>query len=157
MDENSFSIQKQRVNLTSFFENIINKMSPAFWNENKRLILKSVKNIEANIDPIRFEQVIVNLLENARKYSDSNTTTLLEVKEIQNKIHIHIKDQGKGIPGKDLPRVFERFYRVDKSRTRATGGSGLGLAIVKEIIEAHNGTINIKSALDKGTTVEIFL
>jgi two-component system, OmpR family, sensor histidine kinase ArlS len=157
MDENNFSIQKKRVNLSAFFERTLKKILPAFVDENKRLTISCLENIEANIDPIRFEQVIFNLLENARKYSNPNTTTKIEVHEIHNKIHIIIKDQGRGIPGKDIPRVFERFYRVDKSRTRATGGYGLGLSIVKEIIEAHNGSINLKSALDKGTTVEIIL
>jgi two-component system, OmpR family, sensor histidine kinase ArlS len=157
MDENNFSIQKKCVNLSSFFESTLKKISPAFDDENKKLTVNCQENIEAYIDPVRFEQVIFNLLENARKYSNPYTTTKIEIHEIHHKIHIIIKDQGRGIPGKDIPRVFERFYRVDKSRTRATGGYGLGLSIVKEIIEAHNGSISLKSALDKGTTVEIIL
>lgn len=157
MDENSFVIQKKQVNLNSFLKGIFEKISPAFIEDKKILTLNCQEDIQANIDPVRFEQVIINLLDNARKYSDQNSTTLIEVKQEKRKIHIFIKDQGKGIPGKDLPRVFERFYRVDKSRTRALGGSGLGLSIVKEIVNAHNGTISIKSALDKGTTVEIIL
>jgi two-component system, OmpR family, sensor histidine kinase ArlS len=157
MDENTFSIKKKQVNLTSFFENVLEKISPAFINENKKLTLNCQGNIDTQIDPVRFEQVIVNLLENARKYSEPHSTTQIEVHENQDKIHILIKDHGTGIPGRDLSRVFERFYRVDKSRTRASGGYGLGLSIAKEIIEAHNGSINIKSSLDKGTTVEIIL
>ncbi len=68
-----------------------------------------------------------------------------------------MKDEGEGIPEKDLPHIFERFYRVDKSRTRATGGSGLGLAIVKEIIELHRGSISVKSELGHGTIFTILL
>lgn len=70
-------------------------------------------------------------------------------------IQIIVKDEGEGIPEKDLPHIFERFYRVDKSRTRATGGSGLGLAIVKEIIELHRGSISVKSELGHGTIFTI--
>ncbi len=72
-------------------------------------------------------------------------------------IQIIVKDEGEGIPEKDLPHIFERFYRVDKSRTRATGGSGLGLAIVKEIIELHRGSISVKSELGHGTIFTILL
>ena len=75
----------------------------------------------------------------------------------RSKVHILVQDGGKGIPEEDLPWIFDRFYRVDKSRSKALGGSGLGLAIVKELVEAHGGKITLTSELDKGTTFEIIL
>jgi two-component system sensor histidine kinase ArlS len=80
-----------------------------------------------------------------------------DVSKDQEKARIKIQDQGKGIPAEDLPRIFERFYRVDKSRTRALGGSGLGLSIVKQLVEAHGGVIKVKSEPNVGTTFEIFI
>ncbi|MBL2068941.1 ATP-binding protein, partial [Klebsiella pneumoniae] len=87
--------------------------------------------------------VILNLLNNAYSHSEVNSKIFVMVTDKKESIQIIVKDEGEGIPEKDLPHIFERFYRVDKSRTRATGGSGLGLAIVKEIIELHRGSISV--------------
>jgi len=109
-------------------------------------------------DPQRIEQVLVNLLNNAIKYN-KHSKGFVEVKfyDMHQNILVEISDNGLGIPEKDIPRVFERFYRVDKSRARDMGGSGLGLAIVKHIIEAHRQTINVRSAEDVGSTVSFTL
>lgn len=97
-------------------------------------------------------QVFVNLIINSIKYGKGNGTTVINISHIGDKIILKISDNGIGISAQHLPRLFERFYRVDKHRARIKGGSGLGLAIVKHIIEAHNATINVESFLDKGTT-----
>ena len=110
-----------------------------------------------SIDQKRFEQVIINLLNNAYFHSQSNSIISITVKSNQSSIQIVIQDQGEGIPPEDLSHIFERFYRVDKSRTRATGGSGLGLAIVKEIVEFHGGTIAATSQVGKGSVFTITL
>jgi two-component system, OmpR family, sensor histidine kinase ArlS len=157
MDENNFSIEKETVHLAPYLKVIYEKISPAFRENNMDLILHCPGNIYADIDPIRFEQVILNLLDNARKYSEPLTETVISVVEKDGRISIKVHDHGKGIPEEDIPRIFERFYRVDKSRTRALGGTGLGLSIAKELVEAHGGTITVSSEPDVGTVFEIVL
>lgn len=157
MDENNFSIDKESVHLLPFLENIKNKMLPALKEKDMEFILHCPRDLYIDIDPIRFEQVIINLIDNARKYSDQSSVLTVHVTQHGEKVKIQIQDQGKGIPAEDLPRIFERFYRVDKSRARALGGSGLGLSIVKQLVEAHGGTIQVKSIPNSGTTFEIIL
>lgn len=157
MDENNFSIVKDHVHMLPYFQDIIEKISLAMRENNIESSLNCPAGIYAEIDPIRFEQVILNLLDNARKYSSPFTTIMINAREQNGRIFIEIQDEGKGIPAEDLPRIFERFYRVDKSRARALGGSGLGLAIVKQLIEAHGGTITVKSEPNVGTIFEICL
>ncbi|WP_066258669.1 sensor histidine kinase [Neobacillus drentensis] len=157
MDENTFPIEKEEVHLLPYFEMMIEKVSPALQENRMILHLECPDDLYAQIDPVRFEQVILNLLDNARKYSEPNTSIFIDVALINERIHMTLKDEGKGIPEEDLPRIFERFYRVDKSRTRALGGTGLGLSIVKQLVEAHKGTITVKSSPNSGTEFEIIL
>jgi len=157
LDENSFSIEKEEVQLLPYFQAIIEKVAPAFRENEMMILLECKDHLIAKIDPTRFEQVILNLLDNARKYSEPHTKIMASVHQVNGKAHIKIQDEGKGIPETDLPRIFERFYRVDKSRTRALGGSGLGLSIVKQLVEAHGGTIQVTSSPNAGTTFEIIL
>ncbi|QIZ10504.1 HAMP domain-containing histidine kinase [Priestia megaterium] len=157
MDENTFSIEKEEVHLLPYFQTIIEKVSPAFLEYQIEIVLECPDHLYAKIDPMRFEQVILNLLDNARKYSEPQTKIDVVVKRTDGAIHMIVQDEGKGIPEEDLPRIFERFYRVDKSRTRALGGTGLGLSIVKQLVEAHGGTIEVSSSRNIGTTFEIIL
>lgn len=157
MDENTFSIEKERVHLRPYFQLIIEKITPALKENQMDLVLECSDDLYLFLDPIRFEQVILNLIDNARKYSEPNTKIRVEARNISGRVHIKIQDEGKGIPEEDLPRIFERFYRVDKSRTRALGGTGLGLAIVKQLVEAHGGTIKVTSNPKIGTAFEIIL
>ncbi|MFP5112735.1 sensor histidine kinase [Bacillaceae bacterium C204] len=157
IDENTFSIEKEKVHLRPYFQSIIGKITPALKENQMDLVLECSDDLYLFLDPIRFEQVILNLIDNARKYSEANTKVRVEARNISGKVHIKIQDEGKGIPEEDLPRIFERFYRVDKSRTRALGGTGLGLAIVKQLVESHGGTIKVTSHPNIGTTFEIIL
>lgn len=100
---------------------------------------------------------MINLLDNALKYSDEGSVVSIEARAEKNSIVIIVSDDGIGIPEEDLHHIFERFYRVDKSRSRTSGGTGLGLAIVKEIVEAHGGTVYAASEYGKGTNVVITL
>lgn len=157
MDQNTFSISKEKVKICSFIHSIYHKMKPAFDSKGVNLVLDCKITAVVNIDPNRFEQVFLNLLDNALKYSDINSLTKIEITNEKNFISIFVKDQGTGIPDEDLPYIFDRLYRVDKSRSRLTGGYGLGLSIVKEIVDAHGGTISVESRIGKGTCFKITL
>lgn len=102
-------------------------------------------------NPALLEQAVVNLVENAIKYSDAGSSVSLKVAQDGNAVSVAVEDHGIGIPEKHLPRIFERFYRVDKARSRNLGGTGLGLAIVKHIVQAHNGTVAVASTPGKGS------
>jgi len=108
-------------------------------------------------DRDKIEQVLVNLIDNAIKYSNEAGQIKIYILEHQNEITITIQDNGIGIPEEDIDRVFERFYRVDKARSRELGGTGLGLGIAKHIVLAHNGQIRIESEINKGTKVFVKL
>ncbi len=113
--------------------------------------------LEAAIDPVLFEQAIVNLIDNAIKYSSEKGKIQINAVKTDFGISFSIKDRGIGISKKHLPRLFERFYRVDKARSREQGGTGLGLAIVKHIVQAHGGHVTVDSTPGKGSTFTIHL
>ena len=116
-------------------------------------VTANVPNVYAEKDGI--ERVVINILTNSIKYTDENGNIKIYVGFVYNDAYIKIIDNGIGIPEDDLKRIFERFYRVDKARTRKMGGSGLGLSIAKEILDRNQGTIDIKSEYGKGTEVVI--
>ncbi|QNU07347.1 HAMP domain-containing histidine kinase [Peribacillus butanolivorans] len=155
MDVNTFTISKETVPLSSFLQSVYEKVLPAFTNKNIQLNLECKDNLFMDIDPSRFEQVLLNLLDNALKYSNEYTVTTIKATELIGSISISIIDQGVGIPRADIPHVFDRLYRVEKSRARATGGFGLGLSIVKQLVEVQGGTISVKSSIEQGTCFTI--
>ncbi|MFJ7683929.1 HAMP domain-containing sensor histidine kinase [Peribacillus butanolivorans] len=155
MDVNTFTISKETVPLSSFLQSVYEKVLPAFTNKNIQLNLECTDNLFMDIDPSRFEQVLLNLLDNALKYSNEYTVTTIKATESIGNISISIIDQGVGIPRADIPHVFDRLYRVEKSRARATGGFGLGLSIVKQLVEVQGGTISVKSSIEQGTCFTI--
>lgn len=108
------------------------------------------------VDHDRFKQVMINLLTNAVRYTPSGTITVTAFEDAQDAV-IEVKDSGIGISKDDQPRIFQRFFRVDKARSREQGGTGIGLAVTKAIIEAHHGTIRVESELDQGSTFIIRL
>lgn len=108
-------------------------------------------------DKFRIRQVLVNLMTNSIKYGKENGKTSVALNLFNEQVIVEIKDNGIGIAEKHLPRLFERFYRVDKGRSREQGGTGLGLAIVKHIIEAHGETIDVESIVNKGTIISFTL
>lgn len=114
-------------------------------------------NVDAFLDRNRIKQLLINLIDNAIKYNIENGRVDVKLTKQDKFINIVVEDTGIGIAKNDLPRIFERFYRVDKSRSRQMGGTGLGLAIVKHIVISFNGTINIESEIGKGTRIEIYI
>lgn len=157
MDQHQFSIQKQHVQLCDFLKEVVLKFKAAFEAKNMLLQVSCDNDIMVWIDPIRLGQVMNNLLDNALKYSDTHTNVLISVKKQDEWVVIKVTDQGLGIPNDEVAKIWDRLYRVDKSRSRATGGSGLGLSIAKEIIELHGGIIEVDSKLGQGTTFTIHL
>jgi two-component system phosphate regulon sensor histidine kinase PhoR len=113
--------------------------------------------LRARINAPLLEQAIVNLLDNAINYSKDNSRVWLEANQAGSELTIHVRDQGIGIPQQHLPRLFERFYRVDKARSRERGGTGLGLAIVKHITLAHDGRVSVTSAVGQGSAFSLHL
>lgn len=107
--------------------------------------------LEVTADRHQFERAVANLLDNAVKYTPPNGRVVVEVARSNGKVVVSVEDTGIGIPQEEIPRIFERFYRVDKARSRAMGGTGLGLAIVKEIVEGHGGSVHVESQLGKGS------
>jgi len=117
----------------------------------------SAQQVFAFADRFRIRQVIVNLIVNSVKYGKENGKTTLKISDAGEKIIVEVADSGIGIPKEHLPRVFERFYRVDKSRSREQGGTGLGLSIVKHILEAHGQTISVMSTEGAGSVFSFTL
>ncbi|VBB45367.1 PAS/PAC sensor signal transduction histidine kinase [uncultured Desulfatiglans sp.] len=122
-----------------------------------RLSIRCPADLEVGMDPLRLEQAIVNLLDNAIKYSDPGKEVRIDARTTPEGVELRISDQGYGIPKEHLSRIFERFYRVDKARSRQEGGTGLGLAIVKHIVQAHGGRLEVESTPGKGSTFNIVL
>ena len=108
---------------------------------------------QISADVFRLEQVLGNLIDNAIKYTNSGGRVIVRAAVADGGVEIRVEDTGLGIPSADLPRIFERFYRADKGRSREHGGTGLGLSIVKHIVLAHGGTVRAESEHGKGTSV----
>lgn len=157
IDQNNFLIRREKVALCSLIKNVFELIQPALTEKKIILNIKCPNEIIAFVDPERFQQVLKNILDNAKKHSYEKSEISIDVKRTFKDIIITISDEGEGIPKQDLPYIFDRLYRVEKSRSRQNGGAGLGLAITKEIVESHGGTIELHSELGKGTTVIIKL
>ncbi len=155
MDLHTYTISKQTIRLSSYLQSIREKVLPAFTNKKMQLQLDCEEDLIINLDPARFEQIMLNLLDNALKYSNENTVSAIKAKRLPDSISISIIDQGMGIPDEDIPHIFDRLYRVEKSRARDTGGFGLGLSIVKQLVEIQGGAISVTSTLGQGTCFTI--
>ena len=112
-------------------------------------------NPEIAEDPSRADEVIYNLCDNAIRYNKKNGTVKVRVDSEQGHSYLRVEDTGIGIPKEHQKRIFERFYRVDKSRSKQTGGTGLGLAIVKHIVALHDAKLDLQSEVGKGTTITV--
>lgn len=121
----------------------------------ENLMPEKIPQVQA--DAAQIVQVLVNLVDNAIKYTASGGSIAIFAKEAGRFVQVEVRDSGIGIPDADLPRVFERFYRVDKARSRERGGTGLGLSIVKHIIQAHGGEVSVESRLGEGSTFRFTL
>lgn len=159
VESGQYDITLEPVNLHNLIDDTIQSLESYMAKRGAKIKveLNVPRALDVLCDAPRLEQVLDNLLVNAMKYSAEGKTVKLSCEEFDEKVQISIKDKGYGIPEKDLGRIFERFYRVDKARTREQGGSGLGLSIVKHIIDKHNETITVKSEEGEGTEFKFTL
>jgi two-component system sensor histidine kinase VicK len=158
LDNQQMSWKIEDVSLDSMTKAIVERLQIEAGRKNQKLnsfVIGDIPTIRADKD--RMEQVVVNLVSNAIKYTPENGEITVYVGKIYNDVYIKVTDTGIGIPSDSIPRVFERFYRVDKARSRDLGGTGLGLSIAKEIVQAHGGIISIASEIGKGTEVTVKL
>ncbi|WIY61915.1 sensor histidine kinase [Bacillus arachidis] len=157
MENHNFSIQAREVHLQTFLSRIVTKVNMMYGAKHIHVSSTCSSSLSIVLDEQRFEQVIVNILNNAYAHSAEHSRIIISVTEHKTQIEIAIQDTGEGIPKEDIPHIFERFYRVDKARSRSTGGTGLGLAIVKEIVELHDGEITVTSEVNQGSCFTISL
>ena len=161
IDNATSHIDVELINFTAFITFILNRFDKMRGTdeEKKYELVRDypITSVWIEIDTDKMTQVIDNILNNAIKYSPDGGKITVTMKTTDDQMILSISDQGLGIPKQDLPRIFDRFYRVDRARSRAQGGTGLGLAIAKEIIKQHNGFIWAKSIYGKGSTFTIVL
>ena len=161
IDNATSHLDVELINFTAFITFILNRFDKMRGSdeEKKYELVRDypITSVWIEIDTDKMTQVIDNILNNAIKYSPDGGKITVTMKTTDDQMILSISDQGLGIPKQDLPRIFDRFYRVDRARSRAQGGTGLGLAIAKEIIKQHKGFIWAKSEYGKGSTFTIVL
>lgn len=162
MDSQQAALQLEYININELLSFVLDRFDMIMNNDEKGKKYRirrdfTQRELWAEVDPDKIIQVIDNIMNNAIKYSPDGGTITVHLSETHNNILLSITDQGLGIPKKDLQRVFDRFYRVDKARARKQGGTGLGLAITKEVIKAHGGNIWVESQEGRGSTFYITL
>ena len=161
IDNETSHLDVELINFTAFITFILNRFDKMrSQDEEKKYELVRdypINSVWIEIDTDKMTQVIDNILNNAIKYSPDGGKITVSMKTTDDQMILSISDQGLGIPKQDLPKIFDRFYRVDRARSRAQGGTGLGLAIAKEIIKQHKGFIWAKSEYGKGSTFTIVL
>ncbi|HYF95203.1 MAG TPA: phosphate regulon sensor histidine kinase PhoR [Symbiobacteriaceae bacterium] len=153
-----WKVKKETVRLHELAEETVGRLTPKAQGLGVDLRLSIPPELpEIQGDSGRLAQVLLNLVDNAIKYTPAGGSVTVSAEDLGTHLRVKVIDTGTGIPKADLPRIFERFYRVDKARSRATGGTGLGLSIVKHIIEAHGGTVGVDSDLGRGATFSFTL
>lgn len=149
-------VRKQGSNISEVFRSVVQQLSPKAEEKGLTLEFSGPPNLFIEANPAQLSQVAINLVDNAINYTTEGTVSVV-VQPEGDQVVIAVRDSGMGIASEHLPRIFERFYRVDKGRGRATGGTGLGLSIVKHIVEAHGGQVNVQSSLNEGSTFVVRL
>ena len=159
LEGGKIDIEEEPVDIIELILDVVDQLEMKAKKRNVSLVVEDSRlsryMVEADIEKIK--QVLINLIVNAIKYGNEGGEVLVRTFDMDENILIEVADNGNGIPQKHLSKIFERFYRVDKSRDREQGGSGLGLSIVKHIIEAHNQSINVRSTIGTGTTFSFTL
>ncbi|MFJ7974638.1 two-component system histidine kinase PnpS [Peribacillus sp. NPDC096379] len=158
IEQQDFVLQIESVNVSTILEESIAMLCGKAEEKNIRLVLESKSpSLWVEGEANRIKQIFINLITNALNYTTSEGEVKIEASEDADNVRVVVHDNGIGIESKELPRIFERFYRVDKARSRDSGGTGLGLAIVKHILEVHKGKITVESCPGKGTSFTVLL
>jgi heavy metal sensor kinase len=152
-DDRSIKLEREYFDLKEIAKEVVREIELIY--KEKNISLKG-ENVRVNADKKLIKELLRILLDNAAKYTSKNGNVEIEIKN-GDKAYIKVKDDGIGIPEEDLPHIFERFYRVDKARSKDTGGTGLGLSIAKWIVEEHGGSIKVRSEVGKGTEFIVML
>ena len=155
MDQTRMDINISQVNINRLLETELKTIRPIARDKNVELVLESLREVIADVDEIKFSMAVSNIIENAVKYNNPEGWVHVFLNADQTYFYIKIQDNGIGIPEENIDHIFDRFYRVDKSRSRESGGTGLGLSITKQIILAHKGQIRVYSEESVGTTFSI--
>ncbi len=155
MDKKASGLNITSVDVVNLTEVVLKRMRPIARKHNIELTLESKRAITAEIDEVKISLVIMNLVENAIKYNKDEGWVRVELDADHQYFYVKVMDSGTGIPEESLDSIYERFYRVDKSRSREIGGTGLGLSIARNAVLMHRGTINVESRLDEGTTFTV--
>jgi two-component system, OmpR family, phosphate regulon sensor histidine kinase PhoR len=152
-ESGKFNLEIENIEIIPLINQVLEGLAPLAITKNIKVDFKHQlsENLQVRADYTAISQVIKNLVENAIKYNSLEGSVKIKIKESEKNIQIEVIDNGPGIAEQDIDRIFERFYRVEKSRSRATGGTGLGLAIVKHMLLLHGTQIKVKSALGKGS------
>ncbi|GAE94625.1 phosphate regulon sensor protein PhoR [Gracilibacillus boraciitolerans JCM 21714] len=155
IEEGKIDLNKEDININKLAEEMLKRSQFRASEKGLTMHLNQPENtVYLFADKSRLDQVLTNLVENAVRYTEKGKITLT-VQEERKDVIIRVEDTGIGIKQEDIPYLFERFYRVDKSRSRANGGTGLGLSIVKNLVEMHDGSIQVESEIDKGTAITL--
>jgi two-component system sensor histidine kinase VicK len=160
MDSGNSGLQLEFINFKELVHFVLDRFDMMVNNHEKSYIIRrefTKRELWLEVDTDRMIQVIDNIMNNAIKYSPDGGIIIVRLVETHNNIILSVTDQGLGIPKKDLTKIFDRFYRVDKARARKQGGTGLGLAISREVLKAHGGTIWAESRENVGSTFFISL
>src|SRR6059058_1707667 len=158
LESKEANLQLAEIKLRDFLESVTRDWAKRLAGKNLRLQLEVPDNFPTvRADERRLEEVVHNLLDNAVKYSHQNGRILIQARAPDQEVVLSVRDEGVGIAANDLPRIFERFYRADRARSRELGGTGLGLSIVKHIAQLHGGRVEAESTLGQGTTIRLIL
>ena len=158
LESNEANLQLAEIRLRDFLEGITHDWEKRLAGKNLRLELQVPDDFPmVHADERRLEEVVHNLLDNAVKYSHQNGRVLIQAGAPDQEVVLCVRDEGVGIAANDLPRIFERFYRADRARSRELGGTGLGLSIVKHIAQLHGGRVEAESVVGNGTTIRVIL
>ncbi len=149
------SMNISTVNINEFVLNILKTLRPIAEKRNIEIVYESFRSVTADVDQMKLNQAFSNLIENAIKYDQDGGMVKVSLDADHEYFYFRVADNGIGIPEDALPRIFDRFYRVDKARSRETGGTGLGLSITKQIVLLHYGVIKAESKIDEGTTFTV--